>query len=215
MQMRFLAFYLSTIFCIVMGIGTAWAGQVIWIEAEDFDTDASTLQSNEVNLTWVVKEKDDPARDAFGDKYLYADGGHEKTGSSGPVYALPEIEEKSGWVLWARRIMPTSGSDSFFYEVRNDDKWLKPPANQLSGETLDWAWNKGNNTLTIDKGEDNFLRISERESRFSIDLLCLRNDGKTPTDEEYEKYLEDAPKRKFAVEPRGKLTATWGEIKQK
>ena len=66
----------------------------------------------------------------------------------------------------------------------------------------------------VDKGEDNLLRISERESRFSIDLLCLRNDGKTPRDEEYNKYLEDAPKRKFAVSPSGKLTTVWGNIKR-
>jgi hypothetical protein len=214
MQMKSAKLYLSIIFCIVMCIGTAWAGQVIWIEAEDFDPDRSTLQSNAVNLTWVVKEKDDPAKEAFGDKYLYADGSHDKTGSSGPVYALPEIEEKAGWVLWARRIMPTSGSDSFFYEVRNDDKWQKPPSSQVNGETLDWAWKQGNASLTIDKGEGNFLRISERESGFSIDLLCLRNDGKTPTDEEYNKYLEDAPKRKFAVDSSDKLTVVWGDIKR-
>jgi hypothetical protein len=209
--MKSIVLYLFIVSGIVMGMESA--SQVIWIEAEDFDPDRSALQSGEVNLTWLVKEKDDQAKDAFGDKYILASGSHNKTASSGPVYALPEIDERPGWVLWARRIMPTTGSDSFFYEVRDDDKWEKPPANQLSGLALEWEWGKGNNTLTIDKGEGNFLRISERESNFSIDVLCLRNDGMTPTDEEYEKYLEDEPRRRFAVDPGDKLTATWANIK--
>jgi hypothetical protein len=213
MEMKPAKLFLLTLSCIVMAVSTARAGQVIWIEAEDFDPDRSTMQSNEVNLNWLIKEKDDPAKDAFGGQYVLADGSHDKTGSSGPVYVLPEIEEKSGWVLWARRIMPTTGSDSFFYEVRNDDKWQKPPPDQLNGQALDWEWKSGGSNLTIDKGEGNLLRISERESRFSIDVLCLRTDGMTPTDEEYEKYLEDAPRREIAVDFRAELTTTWGSMK--
>jgi hypothetical protein len=209
--MKSIVLYLFIVSGIVMGMESA--GQVIWIEAEDFDPDRSTLQSGEINLTWVVKEGDIQAEDAFGGMYILADGNHDKTASSGPVYALPEIHKRAGWVLWARRIMPTTGSDSFFYEVRDDDKWQKPPANQLSGLALEWEWGKGNNTLTIDKGEGNLLRISERESRFSIDVLCLRNDGATPSDEEYEKYLEEKPKQRFAVDPGGKLAVTWANIK--
>lgn len=209
--MKSVALYLFIISGIAMGMESA--GQIIWIEAEDFDPDRSTLQSGEINLTWLVKEGDIQADDAFGEKYILASGSHNKTGSSGPVYALPEIHEKPGWVLWARRIMPTTGSDSFFYEVRDDDKWQKPPANQLSGLALEWEWGKGNNTLTIDKGEGSFLRISERESNFSIDVLCLRTDGMTPTDEEYEKYLVEKPVQRFAVDPGHKLAATWASIK--
>lgn len=209
--MKSVALYLFIVSGMFMGMESA--GQVIWIEAEDFDPDRSTLQSGEINLTWLVKKGDIQADDAFGEEYILASGSHNKTGSSGPVYALPEIHERAGWVLWARRIMPTTGSDSFFYEVRDDDKWEKPPANQLSGLALEWEWGKGNNILTIEKGEGNFLRISERESNFSIDVLCLRNDGATPSDEEYEKYLEEKPKQRFAVDPGDKLVSTWANIK--
>ena len=207
-------YFISIILCVLMFAGVAWGAQIIWIEAEDFDPDKSTLVSNVVALEWVIKERDEAAKEAFGKKYILANGSHNKTGSSGPIYVLPDIEEESGWAFWARRITPTSGSDSFFYEVRNDDDWGKPPANQVSGETLEWQWKKGNNDLVIDKGEGNFLRISERESNFSIDVICLRTDGKTPTDEDYEKYLEEAPFERFAVDYTGKVSITWGSIKQ-
>ena len=61
--MKSIVLYLFIVSGIVMGMESA--GQVIWIEAEDFDPDRSILQSGEVNLTWLVKEKDDQAKDAF------------------------------------------------------------------------------------------------------------------------------------------------------
>ena len=63
------------------------------------------------------------------------------------------------------------------------------------------------------KGEDNALRIGERENNAKLDVICLRNDGQIPTDEEYEQYLKDEPKRRFAVDARGKLAGTWGKMK--
>jgi hypothetical protein len=83
------------------------------------------------------------------------------------------------------------------------------------GKTMPWWWQKhtANAQSTIDPViavGDNYVEIGTRESdavNYSrINVLCFRNDGKLPSDDEVPLYLTP-------VQPGGKLTMTWGSIK--
>jgi len=85
------------------------------------------------------------------------------------------------------------------------------------GEEMPWFWQKhtSNAQSTIDPTlsvGDNYIEIGIRESDPvnypRIDVICLRNDGGKPSDDEVPQYLT-------SVQPTGKLTATWGKIKEK
>jgi len=83
-------------------------------------------------------------------------------------------------------------------------------------DTMPWWWQKhtANGQSTIDPTlavGDNYIEIGIRESDAvnypRIDVVCLRNDGGKPSDDEVPQYLT-------SVQPTGKLTATWGKIKE-
>jgi hypothetical protein len=66
----------------------------------------------------------------------------------------------------------------------------------------------------LEEGDDNVLKISEREDS-KADVICIRNDAMTPTDEEYEKWQEEHKEGEIAVKSLHKLAATWGSAKSK
>jgi hypothetical protein len=68
------------------------------------------------------------------------------------------------------------------------------------------------NETSLENGDDNVLKISERENA-KADVICVRNDGVAPTDEEYVTWQEEFDEGKLAVEPVRKLTTTWGDIR--
>lgn len=83
------------------------------------------------------------------------------------------------------------------------------------GKAMPWFWQKhsANGQSTIDPVlavGDNYIEIGIRESDPvnypRIDVICLRNDGKQPSDKEVPQYLSP-------VSPGGKLTWTWGRVK--
>jgi hypothetical protein len=83
------------------------------------------------------------------------------------------------------------------------------------GDRLPWFWEKhtANGQSTIDpvlEVGDNYIEIGIRESDPvnypRIDVVCLRNDGEKPSDQEVPLYLT-------AVQPTGKLATSWGKIK--
>ena len=92
------------------------------------------------------------------------------------------------------------------------------------GEKLPWLWQ--NHKATIDAPRapdsvidpplavgDNYVEIVPRESDPvdypRIELICFRNDGKQPSDQEALRYIQMIQ----SVEYTGKLSITWGEIK--
>lgn len=83
-------------------------------------------------------------------------------------------------------------------------------------DTMPWWWQKhtANGQSTVDPTlsvGDNYVEIGVRESDATnyprIDVICFRNDGGKPSDDEVPQYLT-------AVQPTSKLTVTWGKIKE-
>ena len=104
--------------------------------------------------------------------------------------------------------MPDGSSDSFFYQVSQDggNTWSATTAASGGGNWEVWEWHRPWN-VTLVQGEGNAIRIAERENNAKLDVICLRNDGGTPTDDEYKAYLATA------VHARDKLADTWGRVK--
>ena len=192
--------------------------EVFWFEAEDFDEELSNLTFAEkgLNVKWNIK--DDAL--AFGGKYMSPTGAKRdiEEAAAGLVYLLPEVEKTTGWKLWINSIMPTTSTDSFFWQLSEDggEKWGATTAASGGGVWFDWEWHRPWDIGQIPKGDENALRIAERESGTALDVICLRNDGMKPTSEEYEAFLaEEAakPKPGEAVDARDKRADMWGKIK--
>jgi len=82
-------------------------------------------------------------------------------------------------------------------------------------DRLPWFWEKhtANGQSTIDPVlavGDNYIEIGIRESDAvkypRIEIVCLRNDNKKPSDDEVKLFLT-------AVQSTGKLTTSWGRMK--
>ena len=206
----------------MLGVSVATA-EVSWFEAEAFDEEKSNpiFDKQGLNVVWTIKEdtdqeiKDDIV--SFGNEYVIPSGSARDIveAAAGLVYILPDVEQTTGWQLWIRCIMPTSGSDSIFYQISDDggDDWGVATAAHGGAQWTEYQW-KSWNIGALRKGEGNAVRISERENNCKLDVICLRNDGIPPTDEEYQTYLDNLPEPGgIAVNARGKLAGTWGKIK--
>ncbi|MFC1715939.1 hypothetical protein ACFL6S_19875 [Candidatus Poribacteria bacterium] len=209
--------YLVVCFALVAFSASLAGAEVFWFEVENFDEELSNLTYAEKGLNVVWHIKDD--KFAFGGKYMSATGGDRdiQEAAAGLVYLLPEVEKNTGWKIWINSIMPTTGSDSFFWQLSEDggEKWGAATAAHGGAVWFDWEWHSWD-IGQIPKGDENALRIAERESNAALDLICLRNDDMVPTAEEYEAFLaEEAakPKPGEAVDARGKRTDVWGRIK--
>ena len=216
--MRLLIVY----FALLVFVASAGA-EVFWFEAEEFDEEKSNpIFVGQVNASWDIKEdtkqeiRDDKV--SFNNKYVISVGGNRDVvaGAAGLAYILPEVENPVGWKLWTRCIMGDTGSDSFFLQISKNggETWRPPEPMECHGAEVfqEWRWHRPWD-VTLVKGEGNGIRISERESNAKLDVICLRNDNQTPTDEEYQAYLDEIEKQKIAVDARGKLAGTWGKIK--
>lgn len=84
-----------------------------------------------------------------------------------------------------------------------------------AGDSLPWWWQKhtANGQSSIDPTLSvgvNYIEVAPRESDTTnfpqIDVICLRNDGGQPSDAEARQSV-------VSVEPQGKLTSLWAELK--
>ena len=201
-----------TIACIYFA-HTWYAQADVWfVEAEDFDPDESILE----NLgKWVVKDDD---KKALGKgKYMTVQGANRNNCEAcSPLhYPITNISQAGIYKLWARSIMPTTGSDSFFWQISNDGgkKFTLPVAAHGGEQWVEWQWKRPWDGIQLKKGKDNVLVIEERENNPKLDVFCLRNDNQTPTDGEALEWFEKHPKGFQAVEPQQKLPVIWGRIK--
>jgi hypothetical protein len=141
-----------------------------------------------------------------------------------PVEVNPGESTAEGkeWVPWAHMRVPDD-FNSFFWQVSIDKVTWKPadnsPANRWNDDAVNksnaWYWqdnvtgNAGGIPADIEVGV-NYFRLGVREAdpeKFSfIDVVCFRNDGQAPTDEE-------ALSSGTAVEPVGKLATSWARVK--
>ena len=180
---------------------------VYYVEAEDFDPDNS--EPVVAGAIWKVVEN----RDAFNEQYLQYTGPHAGATTS-VLYPLPRISNDAGsWKVWIYCFMPDGGSDSYFFYVSNDGGNEWGPQQAAHGtEGQEWKWVNWVLSTQPKKGDESVFKISERESA-QADLICIRNDNLAPSEEEYEKWLEDNKDGNLAVRPLHKLTTTWGHAK--
>lgn len=196
--------------------GQAARADVWFAQAEGYDEENSLLDANEngLNVTWTLVEDND----ALGEKYMTMKGANrDACEACAPLYyPLGFVGEAGAYSLWARSIMPTTGSDSFFWQVSNDGgrNFNLPVAAHGGAQWLEWEWQRPWNGVILEKGLDNVLLISERENNASLDVFCLRNDGITPTDDEAEEWLEENQTLPQAVEPADHLATMWGRLKR-
>ena len=198
---------------------SSWLVQAdVWfIEAEGFEEKRSILATNQkgVNVQWSIKEDD---KKALGKKYLTVEGANRNNCEAcAPLfYPISNIRQAGLYKLWSRCIMPTTASDSFFWRISNDGgKAFTPPAAAHGGDLWEkWHWKRPWEGIQLKKGKANILLIAERENRTKLDAYCLRNDGKTPTDEEAAAWFKENRRRVRSVEAQQKLTLIWGQIRQ-
>jgi hypothetical protein len=198
--------FLSTL---LFAICPAYA-YVYFVEAENFDPDNSEPLA--AGCTWTTVEIED--ENIFNESYVLYSGPHAGANTS-LLYPIPDVSKSAGpWMVWVRCIMPDGGSDSYFFYVSTDagDDWGPQQTAHGSGTGEDWKWEGWALNTPLEKGNDNVLKISERENA-KADVICVRNDGVAPTDEEYVTWQEEYEEGKIAVEPLRKLTTTWGNIK--
>jgi hypothetical protein len=181
---------------------------VYFVEAENFDPDNSEPVA--AGCAWSTAAD----KDTFNNSYMLYSGPHAGANTS-LLYPLPNVGKDTGpWMVWVRCTMPDGGSDSYFFYVSTDggEKWGPQQTAHGGGVWEDWRWQGWALSTPLKKGDDNVLRISERENA-KADVICIRNDGMTPTDEEYEKWQEEHKVEQFAVEALHKIATTWGGAK--
>ena len=182
---------------------------IYYVEAENFDLDNSEPVMG--GAIWQVVQN----KDAFNGQYMQYTGPHAGATTS-LLYPLPNVGTNTGrWQVWVRCVMPDGGSDSYFFYVSTDggEEWgFQQAAHGGGAQGPDWKWESWTLTSPFEKGGDNVLKISERENA-KADLICIRDDGLVPSEEEYEKWQEEHKEGQIAVEPIHKIATTWGKIK--
>ncbi|MFC1718921.1 hypothetical protein ACFL6S_35040 [Candidatus Poribacteria bacterium] len=219
--------------CLIMGM-YAYADQVIYADVVNYIPFDSQFGVEVKGNTWVlVADPDAFGGSAFGapgDNDYSGDGGDPFTVAEPYLIIKFPMDVKSGestadgktWVPWARMRIPAD-QNSFYWQVSSDNATWKPEIitnsirwNDDGMNGLDvWYWqdhitgNDGGVTADMEVGV-NYVRIGARESdpvTFpTIDVICFRNDGSAPTDDE-------ALGSGAAVEPAQKLSTSWGQIK--
>jgi len=220
---------------LLLGVSSiAIADQVIYIDVAHFIPGDSQFGVVVKGNEWI--EVDDPLAlhgDAFGgpgDNNYTADGG-DPFHAAEPylvirfpeeVRAGEEATDAKPWIPWARMRVPAD-QNSFYWQVSSDKTDWRPETitnavrwndDGVNGSDV-WYWqdnvtgNDGGDTADIVVGV-NYVRIGVRESdpvtHPFIDVVCFRNDGGQPSDDEALNLL-------VSVEPAGKLSTSWGQIK--
>jgi len=180
---------------------------VYYVEAEDFDPDTSLLSV--AGCTWTITADEN----VFNETYMKYSGPHVGANTS-LFYTLPSINDNPGQCkVWFHCLMPDGGANSYFVYVSTDggEEW-GPQQAISSGESPDWKWINWTPITPFESGEGNVIRVSEREDA-NLDLICVRNDGATPSAAEYPVWLEEWEAKLIAVEPIHKMATTWGNIR--
>ena len=225
----------SFLLCLVVALYT-YADQVIYIDVSHYIPAESQFGVEVKGNKWVeVADPEAIGGKAFGgpgDNDYAADGGDPFLVAEPylvikfPVDVLAGESSADGktWVPWARMRVPdvhnsfywqTSGDRPFAWKpeiITNSIRWNDDAVN---GSDV-WYWqdhvtgNDGGITADVVAGV-NYVRIGVRESGPdglfpTIDVVCFRNDGGTPT-------VDEALGSGTSVEPVDKLSTSWGQIK--
>ena len=217
------------------------------LDANDREDAVAKVKRDFIGNVWeVFKDKK-----ALGGAALGAPGDNNFDSNFPLVCKLPvpvKAGEAGGWRMWAR-LNRIDDPNSFYWMVSPDaENWTPKalnvdthgwnnPAGPLMTKKPPWFWFAGNGSPALAEG-DNYVMLAARESDIQnmplIDVLSIRNDGKSPTDEEAEKLLAEQYKglksplgaaalgeveeieeeEEKAVSPGGKLATMWGGMKK-
>ena len=225
---------IAFLLCLIAGL-YAYADQVIYADVSHYIPAESQFGVEIKGNTWVmVSDPDAFGGKAFGgpgDNNYGADGGDPFLAAEPYLILRFPTDVKAGestadgktWIPWARIRVPNE-QNSFYWQVSNGKPYEWKPeiitnANRWNDDgrnfSDEWYWqdnltgNAGAVNAEMGVGE-NYVRIGVRESNPetfpTIDVICFRNDGGTPNDDEA--LGSEAP-----VEPTEKLSASWGQIK--
>ena len=201
--------------CVYLVFASHAQADVWFVEAENFDEENSILQGLG---TWLIKDDDKDVLGGRDGEYMTVQGANrDNCKACSPLYyPIPEIRKAGIYKLWARSIMDTTASDSFYWQISNDGgKTFTGLVEAHGGEQwVEWQWKRPWDGIQLKKGKDNVLIIAERENNTKLDAFCLRNDNQTPTDDEALAWFEANPDGIQAVEAQQKLSVIWGRIKQ-
>ena len=226
---------ISFFLCLIMGL-CVYADQVIYIDLANFIPKESQFGVEVHGNEWV--EVADPSAldgTAFGGPGDNERNGANPIGAPFLVIKFPvKVENREAkavgkeWIPWARLRIPAE-PNSFWWQVSADkvnwEPWDNTNANRWNDDNMNgsdvWYWqdnvtgNDGGIDAEISPGA-NYIRIGIRESdpvTFPlIDVVCLRNDGEPPLDEEARDYLETVGPRR-PVQKLALAWRTWGAIK--
>jgi hypothetical protein len=194
------------------------------------------VQRNFQGHVWRIIED----KDAIDGKAMDCPGDNDFLSFAELIYQFEvNAGEQGPWAMWAR-LNRLPDPNSWFYRVSTDAKswapkdfnidtagWNNPPGFGQNPEVLQfakgtlvdakgpWFWYKGAGAPDLKPGK-NFLDISPRESglppnNHAIDMICIRNDGNDPTDDEAKAFASKGQGQ--AVSVKDKLTTTWGRVK--
>ena len=177
---------------------------VYFVEAENFDPGNSVPVVGEA--VWTVVEDSN----AFNNNYVQYSGPHAGA-VTGLLYPIPNVSDAGGtWKVWLKCLMPDGGANSYFFYVSTDggNNW-GPQQTAGGAEGADWKWEGWTLDTPLGQGDGNVLKVSEREDE-RADVICIRNDDITPTDEEYGTWQAE---HEAVVEPLHKIATTWGSAR--
>jgi len=226
--------------CTEIKVSKIGSGYQIWWEAEDFD---ERDPEKGYKLGKEAEEFDNRIKITEGfygtDVTMFpGDSDRNNLKDWWGLYniALPSDAKPGTWYFWCRVsfVGPHGDLESHYLWVLNDPgDGNSVPKKRPAGEIDDaddrlfadvpgfdmgpeWAWHGRNRVMEgLDKeleAGDNVVMVWERESGFDsvyMDVMMFADDkGYMPKDEDYEAAVP------FAVEQRGKLALTWGQLKQ-
>ncbi len=196
-------------------------GKQVWFQAEHFDE----RDSEDVYKLGKAEGAKDPSDGAYGDIITNAGG----KGWIRYNFDISLADGKAGdWRFIGRLINPSNHSD-WLWVLGDDGNAIpkEPPQDFVRPDDIifeenvpEWTWMRtgdfGKDAGTINKLRDgeNVMIIYTRQSSNQVqyDVFCWSSDLEyAPTDEDY----ENAEVASLPVNPKGLLTTTWGDLKNR
>ena len=195
-------------------------GKQVWFEAEHFDE----RDSEDIYKLGKAEGALDPIDGAFGD--IVTNAGNGAIGWLLYSFDISLAGGEAGqWRFIGRVINPNNHSDWLWVQGDDGDEipkvapaFVRPDDIIFEEDVPVWTWmptgdfGKDGGTINTLQAGENIMMIWTRSSSLEVqyDVFCWSSDLEyQPTDEDYEK----AANKTLSVHPKGRLTTTWGNLK--
>lgn len=188
-----------------------------------YDRAIEAEMANTIEAPMVVAED----AEASGENYVWVEGepASSETDHQGWVEFVINIPEAGKYALWCKVIAWDGNSDSFWvtWQPADPDEDAQQTQNKQFRWSVahgnDWHWDRINHWLdegTFDREWDlpageTTLRIAGREDATKLDVIFITDN--LSADEAEVNPRDPGPEDVTPVEPRDKLTTTWGKLK--